>query len=64
MKKLLRLVQAVAYNSCSEAEKTLLTELSILNEDFSGRQAAYITENGCGACSAGKSGAQTWFYQL
>lgn len=43
--ELLRLVQAVAYNSCSEAEKTLLTELSILNEDFSGRQAAYITEN-------------------
>lgn len=35
----------MAYNSCSEAEKTLLTELSILNEDFSGRQAAYITEN-------------------
>ena len=43
--ELLRLVQAVAYNSCSEAEKTLLTELSILNEDFSGRQAAYVTEN-------------------
>lgn len=43
--ELLLLVQAVAYNSCSEAEKTLLTELSILNEDFSGRQAAYITEN-------------------
>lgn len=43
--ELLRLVQAVAYNSCSEAEKTLLTELSILNEDFSGRQAAYITGN-------------------
>lgn len=43
--ELLRLVQAVAYNSCSEAEKTLLTELSILNEDFSGRQAAYIMEN-------------------
>lgn len=43
--ELLRLVQAVAYNSCSEAEKTFLTELSILNEDFSGRQAAYITEN-------------------
>lgn len=42
--ELLRLVQAVAYNSCSEAEKTLLTELSILNEDFSGRQAAYVTE--------------------
>ena len=42
---LLRLVQAVAYNACSEAEKTLLTELSVLNEDFSGRQAAYLTEN-------------------
>lgn len=42
---LLRLVRDVAYAPCSEAEKTLLTELAVLNEDFSGRQAAYITEN-------------------
>ena len=43
--ELLDLLQAVAYGPCSGAEQTLLQELSVLQDDFTSKQACYITKN-------------------
>lgn len=47
--ELLGLLQAVADAPCESVERKLLLELALLEDDFTGRQAAYITENAAAA---------------
>lgn len=59
--ELLRLLQAVAYVPLAEAERQLLQELALLEDDFSSRQACYVTKNDAATAILEKMAAQHGF---